>query len=187
MTFRSVSVAIALVTVLIGSLISAQQTPPLTPDIPAKFDAPTSKYDYVKREVMIPMRDGVKLHTVIVIPKGAKSVPILLTRTPYNASSRAQRNASPHMLATLPMGDEVFVADGYIRVFQDVRGKYGSEGDYVMTRPLKGPLNASQVDHSTDAYDTIEWLVKHLPESNRKVGVPGSSHQGFTVVMGLIK
>ena len=88
---------------------------------------------------MIPMRDGVKLYTVIVVPKGAKDAPILLTRTPYNASKRAARNDSPHMLATLPQGDEVFVADGYIRVFQDVRGKYGSEGDYVMTRPLRGP------------------------------------------------
>src|SRR5881397_1773907 len=109
------------------------QTPPLTPEIPAKFEAPTASYDYVKRDVMIPMRDGVKLHTVIVVPKGAKNAPIILTRTPYNASNRAQRNASPHMLAALPMGDEVFVGAGYIRAFQDVRGKYESEGDYVMT------------------------------------------------------
>ena len=90
------------------------------------------------------------------------------------------------MLATLPQGDEVFVADGYIRVFQDVRGKYGSEGEYVMTRPLKGPLNSSAVDHSTDAYDTIEWLVKNVPESNGKVGMLGSSYEGFTVVMALV-
>ncbi len=120
------------------------QTSPETPDIPAKFEQPTASYDYVKREVMIPMRDGVKLHTVIVIPSGAKNAPILLTRTPYNASSRAERNDSPHMLATLPQGDEVFVADGYIRVFQDIRGKYGSEGDYFMTRPLRGPLNSTR-------------------------------------------
>src|SRR5881409_2375476 len=186
MTFRSVSVAIALVTVLIGSLISAQQTPPLTPDIPAKFDAPTSTYDYVKRDVMIPMRDGVKLHTVIVMPKGASRAPILLTRTPYNASARAKRNASPHMVAALPLFDEVFAADGYIRVYQDVRGKYGSEVDYVMTRPLRGPLNDSKVDHSTDAYDTIEWLVKNVPESNGRVGMVGSSYEGFTVVMALV-
>ncbi len=90
------------------------------------------------------------------------------------------------MLGTLPQGDEVFVMDGYIRVFQDVRGKYGSEGDYVMTRPLKGPLNASAVDHSTDAYDTIDWLVKNVPESNGKVGMLGSSYEGFTVVMALV-
>jgi putative CocE/NonD family hydrolase len=162
------------------------QTPPLTPDIAPKFEAPTSSYDYVKREVMIPMRDGVKLHTVIVIPKGARSAPIILTRTPYNASKRTERSQSPRMLAILPQGDEVFAADGYIRVFQDVRGKYGSEGDYVMTRPLKGPLNSSQVDHSTDAYDTIEWLVKNLSESNGKVGMLGSSYEGFTVVMALV-
>jgi uncharacterized protein len=162
------------------------QTPPLAPDIPAKYETPTASYDYVKRDVMIPMRDGVKLHTVIVIPKTATQAPILLTRTPYNATERARRNRSPLMLATLPQGDEVFVADGYIRVFQDVRGKYGSEGEYVMTRPLIGPLNTSKVDHSTDAYDTIEWLVKNVPESNRKVGMIGSSYEGFTVVMALV-
>jgi uncharacterized protein len=162
------------------------QTPPLTPDIPKNYTAPTNSYDYVKREVMIPMRDGVKLHTVIVLAHGAKSAPILLTRTPYNASKRAERNQSPHMVDTLPQGDEVFVADGYIRVFQDVRGKYGSEGDYVMTRPLRGPLNSSEVDHSTDAYDTIDWLVKNVPESNGKVGMLGSSYEGFTVVMALV-
>jgi putative CocE/NonD family hydrolase len=161
------------------------QTPPLTPDIPKKFEAPTASYDYGKRHVMIPMRDGVKLHTVIVVPKGAKNAPIILTRTPYDASGRSQRNQSVHMIAILPQGDEVFAADGYIRVFQDVRGKYGSEGEYVMTRPLRGPLNSSSVDHSTDAYDTIDWLVKNVPESNGKVGMLGSSYEGFTVVMAL--
>ena len=78
-------------------------------DIPRIFTAPTANQDYVKREVMIPMRDGVKLHTVIVVPKGARNAPILLTRTPYNASKRAARNDSPHMIAILPQGDEVFV------------------------------------------------------------------------------
>ena len=162
------------------------QTPPLTPDIPAKYEAPTAAYDYVKRVVMIPMRDGVKLDTVIVIPKMATHAPILLTRTPYNATERARRNRSPLMLATLPQGDEVFVADGYIRVFQDIRGKYESEGEYVMTRPLIGPLNGTKVDHSTDAYDTIDWLVKNVPESNGRVGMLGSSYEGFTVVMALV-
>src|SRR5258708_1566573 len=99
------------------------QTPPLTPDIPAKFETPTDSFDYVKRVAMIPMRDGAKLYTVIVIPKGARNAPILLTRTPYNAAGRAQRTSSPRMLDTLPQGDEVFVQDGYIRVFQDIRGK----------------------------------------------------------------
>ncbi|WP_426287939.1 CocE/NonD family hydrolase [Luteibacter sp. E-22] len=176
---------LALSLVVASSLVAAQ-TAPLTPDIPAKYDAPTSANDYVKRVVEIPMRDGVKLHTVIVIPKNAKHAPILLTRTPYNADGRAERSDAPTMRNLLPMGDEVFVDAGYIRVFQDIRGKYGSEGDYVMTRPLRGPLNSSDVDHSTDAYDTIEWLTKNLPESNGKVGMIGSSYEGFTVVMALV-
>ena len=162
------------------------QTPPLTPDVPAHFDAVPATSDYVKRVAMIPMRDGVKLYTVIVIPRGAAHAPMILTRTPYNAAGRTERFRSTHMLATLPEGDEVFVADGYIRVFQDVRGKYGSEGEYLMTRPLRGPLNASEVDHSTDAYDTIDWLVKNVPESNGRVGMLGSSYEGFTVVMALV-
>ncbi len=164
---------------VIGGL--AQQS-----DIPKSFTAPTSGFDYVRREVAIPMRDGVKLHTVIAVPKGVKNAPILLTRTPYNASKRTARNDSPHMLAAMPQGDEVFVSDGYIRVFQDVRGKYKSEGEYVMTRPVRGPLNPTQVDHVTDAYDTIDWLVKNTPESNGRVGMIGSSYEGFTVVMALL-
>jgi len=80
----------------------------------------------------------------------------------------------------------VFVARGYIRVFQDVRGKYGSEGNYVMTRPVRGPLNPTSTDNVTDAYDTIDWLVKNVPESNGRVGMIGSSYEGFTVVMALL-
>src|SRR5271170_7410485 len=155
-------------------------------DIPKAFIAPTAHQDYVKREAMIPMRDGVKLYTVIVLPRGAKNAPILLTRTPYNASKRADRNNSARMIAVLPQGDEVFAADGYIRVFQDVRGKYKSEGDYLMTRPVRGPLNPTATDHVTDAYDTIDWLVKNTPESNGRVGMIGSSYEGFTVVMALL-
>jgi putative CocE/NonD family hydrolase len=182
---RSCSVA-SLVTACGFASALFGQTSPQTPDISAKVTVPTSSYDYVRREVMIPMRDGVTLYTVIVIPSGAKRAPILLTRTPYKAAQRAARYQSPHMLATLPQGDEVFVADQYIRVFQDVRGKYGSEGEYFMTRPLKGPLNSGDTDHSTDAYDTIDWLVKNVPESNGKVGMLGSSYEGFTVVMALV-
>src|SRR5580693_4716369 len=118
--------AASLLTALCLTAAPQQPAQSVTPaDIPKTFTAPTANQDYVKREVMIPMRDGVKMHTVIVIPKGAKNAPILLTRTPYNASKRAARNDSPSMLAILPQGDEVFVAAGYIRVFQDVRGKYG--------------------------------------------------------------
>jgi putative CocE/NonD family hydrolase len=156
-------------------------------DIPKSFAPPLAGYDYAKRDVMIPMRDGVKLHTVIIVPKGAANAPILLGRTPYNASARAARNNTPHMLAALPQADEVFASDGYICVFQDVRGKYGSEGDYLMTRPVRGPLNPTATDEATDAYDTIDWLVKNLPESNGRVGMIGSSYDGFTVVMALLE
>ncbi len=155
-------------------------------DIPKVFHNPTADQDYIKREAMIPMRDGVKLYTVIVLPKGAQNAPILLTRTPYNASMRAARNNSEHMLAILPQGDEVFVRAGYIRVFQDVRGKYKSEGEYFMTKPVRGPLNHTSTDNVTDAYDTIDWLVKNTPESNGRVGMIGSSYEGFTVVMALL-
>ena len=188
-TLRGALLAAAAMTAVIGASIPPQawaQTPALTPDIDGKYVAPKVGYDYDKRVVMIPMRDGTKLYTVIVVPKGAKNAPILLTRTPYNAAKRTARNDSPSMLATLAQGDEVFVKDGYIRVIQDIRGKYGSEGDYVMTRPLKGPLNNSEVDHATDAYDTIDWLTKNVPETNGKVGMLGSSYEGFTVVMALV-
>ena len=175
-----------MVAALAAAATAAAPIPPMQADIPAAFNAPTTEWDYVKREAMIPMRDGVRLYTVIVIPKGAKGAPIMLTRTPYEAAKRAERFASPHMLATLPMGDDVLVPQGYIRAFQDVRGKYLSEGEYVMTRPLRGPLNPTAVDHSTDAYDTIEWLVKNVPESNGRVGMIGSSYEGFTVLMALV-
>ncbi len=138
---------------------------------------------------MIPMRDGVKLHTVIIVPKGAKDAGILFTRTPYNASGNFGHFASPRYGVSLEHGDspvEIVVEDGYIRVFQDVRGKYGSEGDYVMTRPLHGPLNPTPVDHSTDTYDTIDWLVKNIPESNGRVGIIGISYDGFLPLMALV-
>jgi len=171
--------------------IGAAQTPEssLPSETPAHLERATSSFDYVKRDVMIPMRDGVKLHTVIVIPKGAKNAPILLTRTPYNASSQVTVAASSHLGPILNGYDnavEVIVEGGYIRVVQDIRGKYGSEGDYVMTRPLHGPLNPTPVDHSTDTYDTIDWLVKNLPESNGKVGILGISYDGFLPLMALV-
>lgn len=166
--------------------VQAQQQP--AGDIPAQFKLVDTANDYIKREVMIPMRDGTKLYTVIVIPKNATNAPIVLTRTPYNAKARANRSDSASMLATLPLADEIFVKGGYIRVYQDIRGKYGSEGDYVVTRPVIGPLNPTKVDHVTDAYDTIDWLVNkaNLPQSNGRVGMIGSSYEGFTVVMALL-
>src|SRR6201993_5039099 len=141
--FRSLRKIVLASSFLIFAYPLFAQTSPQTPDMPAKFDAPVSSSNYEKRNVMIPMRDGVKLFTVIVVPKRAHNAPILLTRTPYNAAERAARFHSPYMLATLPQGDEVFVADKNIRVFQRIRGKNGPEGDFFMARPLRGPLNSS--------------------------------------------
>jgi putative CocE/NonD family hydrolase len=162
--------------------------PSLTSEMPAAFTRVTEAFDYDRREVMIPMRDGVKLHTVIFVPKGARGAPILLTRTPYDANALTSHTESSHLAPMLYGYDnptDVIVEGGYIRVVQDVRGKYGSEGDYVMNRPLRGPLNPTAVDHSTDTYDTIDWLVKNVPESNGKVGILGISYDGFTPLMAL--
>ena len=162
--------------------------PPAAPtlsDIPAKFVPSTNLFDYEKRVVEIPMRDGVTLHTVIAIPKGAHGFPILLDRTPYNAEKRLKTD-TPRLADALSSTFDVAVQHGFIFVFQDVRGKYGSGGDYVMNRPVIGPLNPTTVDHTTDTYDTIDWLVKNVPETNGRVGMIGTSYDGFTVLMGLI-
>src|SRR5579864_5180341 len=170
--------------------IAAQQAASLPSEMPEKLTPVTDSFDYVKRDVMIPMRDGVKLHTLIVIPKGAKNAPILLTRTPYNASALTSHAQSSHLGPILNGYDnalEVILEGGYIRVVQDVRGKYGSEGDYVMTRPLQGPLNPTSVDHATDTYDSIDWLVKNVPESNGRVATIGGSYEGYTAVMSTVR
>jgi putative CocE/NonD family hydrolase len=191
--------AITLPSLLFATLLfvpsAAAQAPPssnsgtLPSEMPAQLEPVTDSFDYTRREVMIPMRDGTKLHTVILIPKGAKNAPILLTRTPYNATELTSHSYSSHLGPSLHGYDnalEVILEGGYIRVVQDVRGKYGSEGDYVMNRPLHGPLNPTAVDHSTDTYDTIDWLVKNIPESNGKVGILGISYDGFLPLMALI-
>jgi len=177
---------LAAVALLAFTTAAAAQTPPMQPDIPAKFEAATPQADYIRREVMIPMRDGKKMFAVIVMRKGTAHAPILLTRTPYNAGKATSRNASQKIEEILPISDAEFVNGGYIRVYEDVRGRNKSEGDYVMNRPLRGPLNSSDVDHATDAYDTIDWLVKNVPETNGKVGMTGSSYPGFTTLMATI-
>ena len=150
-----------------------------------KAPAPAVK-DFEKRVVMIPMRDGVKLYTVIWVPKGAKDAPMVLTRTCYDAASH-KRADSPKLIEALSLADEEFVKAGYIRVYQDVRGKYGSEGVYLMTPPpVASGFNATGADDTTDGWDTIDWLSKNVPESNGRVGMIGSSYEGFTVVMALL-
>ena len=172
------------------------QTAPKYPNYPSEtpdnLKPATATFDHERREVMIPMRDGVKLHTVILVPRSAtkaKPAPILLTRTPYSADELTTHANSSHLGPALWGYDnatEVIVEGGYIRVVQDVRGKYGSEGDYVMNRPLHGPLNPTPVDHATDTYDTIDWLVKNISECNGKVGILGISYDGFLPLMALV-
>ncbi|HVU44997.1 MAG TPA: CocE/NonD family hydrolase [Terracidiphilus sp.] len=173
----------------LAAILSAQsQTPtaPMTPDIPSSFTPPHNGYNFTRREVMIPMRDGVKLFTVIAIPKGVTHAPIILTRTPYDAASRLHAEVTPYLAGQMMVGDDVWADAGFIRVFQDVRGKYGSEGKYIMTPPPTGPLNPNGPNDTTDAWDTIDWLVKNVPECNGRVGMIGSSYEGFTVVMALL-
>ena len=191
--FRSTSLVIVAALLTVSLAAQNESAKPHYPDYPsetpAKLEPATSSFDYVRREAMIPMRDGVKLHTVILVPKGAQHAPILFTRTPYSADALTSHASSAHLGPILYGYDnatDVIVQGGYIRVVQDIRGKYGSEGDYVMNRPIHGPLNPTPVDESTDTYDTIDWLVKNIPESNGKVGILGISYDGFLPLMALV-
>ena len=158
-------------------------------EMPGHLETKADSFDYMRREAMIPMRDGVRLHTVILVPKGARHAPILLTRTPYSADQLTSHAASSHLGPILYGYDnatDVIVEGGYIRVVQDIRGKYGSEGDYVMNRPIHGPQNPTPVDEATDTYDSIDWLIKNIPETNGKVGILGISYDGFLPLMALV-
>ena len=167
-------------------LLAQAPIDPMANEKVESYDWVRPQADYIRREVMVPMRDGTRLYTVIVMRKGTRGGPILLSRTPYDANGSTSRNRSQKIEEILPVMDAPFVNDGYIRVYQDVRGLGKSEGDYVMVRPVRGPLNKTGIDHSTDAFDTIDWLVKNVPESNGKVAVIGSSYLGFTTLMALI-
>ena len=181
--------SLAVLTPCLAQNAPAGTYPDLPSETPQKFRPATDSWDYTRREVMIPMRDGIKLYTVILVPKEAKGAPMLLTRTPYSAKELTSHAESSHLgpiLVGYDNATDVILESGYIRVVQDVRGKYKSEGDYVMNRPLHGPLNPTPVDHATDTYDTIDWLVKNVPESNGKVGIIGISYDGFLPLMALV-
>ncbi|HEY5757143.1 MAG TPA: CocE/NonD family hydrolase [Steroidobacter sp.] len=160
------------------AVAAASQAAPQEPavnDVPTEFSPKVFEKNYSLRVEMIPMRDGVKLKTLIFLPKGAKAAPMLLQRTPYNAS-RYEAHAQADSL----------MREGFIRVYQDIRGKYGSEGNYVVTMPVRGPLNPAATDHVTDTWDSIEWLVKNVTESNGRVAMLGNSYDGFTTAMALL-
>jgi putative CocE/NonD family hydrolase len=150
----------------------------LPSDIVAAFKPPTEANDYLLREAMIPMRDGARLHALIAMKKGVNRAPMLLERTPYGSDSIAFRTVGEHLATRVSLMNGPFVEDGYILVWEDIRGRSKSEGTFLLNRPLSGPLNPTGVDEDTDAYDTIEWLVKNVSESNKRVAIIGGSYDG---------
>jgi hypothetical protein len=135
--------------------------------------------NYLRTEAMIPMRDGVELHTVILRPEGSEKsgprLPFLMTRTPYGVNG-----ASPESVA---IGKPELATSGYIFVYQDIRGRYGSGGKFVMTRPIVEHKTKNDVDETTDTRDTIDWLLKNVPNNSSRVGVLGVSYPGFLAMM----
>jgi len=135
-----------------------------------------------KTEVMIAARDGVKLHTEIYAPKNAReALPIVLERTPYGINDD-EKGYSRKLGRYVEM-----IPDDYIFVFQDIRGRYGSAGTFVMNRPVRDAKNAKAIDEGTDTYDTIDWLVKNVPRNNGRVGLLGISYGGWLTVMGMLE
>jgi putative CocE/NonD family hydrolase len=140
--------------------------------------AETSGYD--KTENMVPMRDGVRLHTLVYRPaKQKEPLPIILLRTPYGVDGGAPRALSEYLK---DMADE-----GYLFAFQDIRGRYKSEGSFVMNRPPRNAGDSKAIDEGTDAFDTIDWLLKNVKENNGRVGMLGISYPGWLTVMALLE
>jgi putative CocE/NonD family hydrolase len=133
-------------------------------------------HHYERREEMIPARDGVKLHVVILTPTDIPGpLPILIQRTPYGVDSISERSFFA--------GRPELARAGYIYVGADIRGRFKSEGQFVMMRPLADHKNPKSVDESTDSYDTIAWLLKNVPNNNGRVGAIGTSYPGFLTMM----
>ena len=141
--------------------------------------APAAAPEFTETRAMIPMRDGVKLHTVIFVPKNAQPpLPFLIMRTPYGAPS------SPRPLMSESYKE--LVDEGYIFVYQDIRGRYKSEGQFVMQRPPRDKRDPRAIDESTDAYDTVAWLLKNIPGHNGRVGLMGISYGGWLTAMAML-
>jgi putative CocE/NonD family hydrolase len=150
-------------------------------------DAPRGSPEWLsarltKTEVYIPMRDGVRLFTSFYVPKDTtQAYPIILRRTPYNSEPRGEESYTPRLAA-----DADLIEAGYILAFQDVRGRYMSEGEFVDVRPINPNRKGNgDIDESTDTWDTIDWLVKNVPHNNGRVGVSGISYPGFYSTMSL--
>jgi len=170
---------------LVTFMVCANFTVVVADDVITQEDPlrePVANDDFVIREEMIPMRDGVKLYTIIMEPKDADGkLPIIISRTPYDATRMLRGPASTRLGVNI--GSQ-FLGNDYIYVSQDIRGRFESEGEYTMFRPPRGPLNESETDHTTDAWDTIEWLVNNV-ESNGRVGVWGTSYPGWLTLAAI--
>jgi len=168
----------AVVIITLIHVIGLSQTPTPTPNELAEY----IKANYNKREVSIPVRDGVKLFTSIYEPKDtSKKYPILLNRTPYTVGPYGEAN-----FKTSLGPDPLFAKEGYIFVYQDVRGRWMSEGKFEDVRPDIANTKPNEIDESTDTYDTIDWLVKNVPNNNGNVGIYGISYPGFYASAGSI-
>ena len=145
-----------------------------------KIDAQWMKANYTKAEYMIPMRDGAKLYTAVYIPKNKKALhPVLMTRTPYSCAPYGKKN-------TTVWQEKIYhdyLREEYIIVFQDVRGRFMSEGEFVNVRPFIENKQGRDIDEASDTYDTIEWLLRKLKSDNGSVGIYGNSYSGFYSVM----
>ncbi|MFH1572547.1 MAG: CocE/NonD family hydrolase [Acidobacteriota bacterium] len=148
------------------------------PTVEAQIQAPeAAQFDF--REVMIPMRDGVKLHATIYSPKQAAGpLPVLFIRTPYGIAGAARN----FRIAYGELAD-----DGYIFVFQDIRGRYASEGTFVMQRPVRDRRDPKSIDEATDASDSIAWLLANVPRNNGRVGMLGVSYGGWLTAMAMLE
>jgi hypothetical protein len=154
------------------------------PSFEAQVQAPPdASLKFNKLDMMIPVRDGVRLHTEIYTPKDAKvPLPFILERTPYGLSDD-DKGYSRIIYGTY----SEMVPDGYIFVFQDIRGRFGSEGQFVMTRDPRDKSDPKSIDEASDAYDTIDWLVKNVPNNNGRAGVVGISYGGWLTAMTLLE
>ena len=163
-------------------VLSINLRPALAADSAADTNAVWLAEHYTKYEHRIPMRDGVRLFTRVYVPKDdSQAWPILLTRTPYALKPYGAANYND------PAGTfRELAKDRNILVTQDVRGRYGSEGEYLHMRPFNPNKGPKDIDESSDAYDTIDWLVKNIPNNSGKVGLFGISYPGFYTSMGMI-
>lgn len=152
----------------------------------ARAQAPSGLIDvsalYTKQDAMIPMRDGVRLHTEIYVPKNsAEKLPFLITRTPYGTNDDEKGYSGLFDIY------QAMIPEGYIFVMQDIRGRYGSEGKFVMQRPARDRSDAKSIDEGTDTYDTIDWMLKNVPNNNGRAGLLGISYGGWLTAMALLE